>query len=80
MRSGSTSTCSAWETRTGYSRRPGGAARPVFLAGGLNAVNVAEAIVTVRPFAVDVCSGLRDEGFDLDLHELTRFAAAVECA
>jgi len=53
---------------------------PVFLAGGLNAVNVAEAIVTVRPFAVDVCSGLRDEGFDLDLHELTRFAAAVECA
>lgn len=51
---------------------------PVFLAGGLDAGNVAEAVETVRPFAVDVCSGLRDEGFDLDLDELTRFAAALE--
>ena len=33
--------------------------KPVFLAGGLNAGNVEEAIKTVRPFGVDVCSGLR---------------------
>jgi phosphoribosylanthranilate isomerase len=37
-------------------------AKPVFLAGGLNASNVAEAIATVGPFAVDVCSGVRTDG------------------
>lgn len=35
---------------------------PVFLAGGLNAGNVREAIGAVRPFGVDVCSGVRSEG------------------
>ncbi|MEJ7717663.1 MAG: phosphoribosylanthranilate isomerase [Thermoleophilaceae bacterium] len=53
---------------------------PMFLAGGLDAANVAEAIETVRPFAVDVCSGLRDsdESFDLDPDKLARFAAALQ--
>jgi phosphoribosylanthranilate isomerase len=35
---------------------------PVFLAGGLNAANVRNAIDQVRPFAVDVCSGVRTNG------------------
>ncbi len=35
---------------------------PVFLAGGLNAQNVREAIETVEPFAVDLCSGIRTNG------------------
>jgi len=35
---------------------------PLFLAGGLTPENVAEAIRTVEPFGVDVCSGLRTEG------------------
>lgn len=49
---------------------------PVFLAGGLNPGNVAEAIRAVRPFGVDVCSGLRVGGH-LDGALLAAFMDAV---
>ncbi|HEX7501948.1 MAG TPA: hypothetical protein VF451_00890 [Acidobacteriota bacterium] len=49
---------------------------PCFLAGGLNAANVAEAIDRVRPFAVDVCSGVRSAG-KLDRRKLESFFNAV---
>ncbi|NQV81324.1 MAG: phosphoribosylanthranilate isomerase [Alphaproteobacteria bacterium] len=52
---------------------------PVFLAGGLNAGNVAQAISTVRPFGVDLCSGVRSEG-DLDPLKLAAFMGAVSAA
>lgn len=45
---------------------------PVYLAGGLNAANVAEAIRQVQPFGVDVCSGVRTDGF-LDEEKLILF-------
>jgi phosphoribosylanthranilate isomerase len=50
---------------------------PVFLAGGLNANNVSEAIATVKPFAVDVCSGVRTNG-KLDKQKLEAFINAVK--
>jgi phosphoribosylanthranilate isomerase len=49
---------------------------PVFLAGGLNPGNVAEAIARVRPFGVDLCSAVRTDG-RLDPAKLARFVAAV---
>lgn len=53
---------------------------PVFLAGGLNAGNVTEAIARVRPFGVDICSGVRTVEDKLDGEKLTMFMAAVEAA
>ncbi len=52
---------------------------PVFLAGGLRPDNVAEAIATVRPYGLDVCSGVRTAG-RLDPEKLTRFMDAVTAA
>jgi phosphoribosylanthranilate isomerase len=49
---------------------------PVFLAGGLNACNVKEAIKKVRPFGVDVCNGVRTDG-QLDAEKLKAFISAV---
>ncbi|MHB8654663.1 MAG: phosphoribosylanthranilate isomerase [Terriglobia bacterium] len=49
---------------------------PVILAGGLTAGNVQEAICRVRPFAVDVCSGVRTDG-KLDEHKLSNFFEQV---
>ncbi len=49
---------------------------PVFLAGGLNARNVAEAIRIVRPFGVDACSGVRTDGH-LDADKLAAFVDAL---
>lgn len=49
---------------------------PVFLAGGLTAANVDRAIDEVRPFGVDLCTGVRTDGA-LDESKLRRFLKAV---
>ena len=49
---------------------------PVFLAGGLRPENVRQAIETVRPYGVDVCSGVRTDG-DLDIQKLEFFFQEV---
>jgi phosphoribosylanthranilate isomerase len=49
---------------------------PLFLAGGLRAENAREAIETVGPWGLDICSGVRTEG-RLDPEKLAAFMAAV---
>ncbi len=49
---------------------------PVFLAGGLGAANVKEAIRMVKPYGVDLCSGVRTDG-RLDAEKLALFFDAV---
>jgi phosphoribosylanthranilate isomerase len=54
---------------------------PVWLAGGLDPDNAREAIETVQPFGLDLCSGIRSgEGYNLDQDKLDRFMAAVRGA
>lgn len=50
--------------------------RPYFLAGGLNAGNVSEAIRKYHPYAVDVSSGIETDG-KKDEKKMAAFAAAV---
>jgi phosphoribosylanthranilate isomerase len=52
---------------------------PVFLAGGLKAENVREAIRQVSPFALDVCTGVRTDG-KLDGVKLAAFFREVQAA
>ena len=47
--------------------------RPVFLAGGLSPDNVLDAVAAVRPFGVDLCTGVRRDG-RLDPGKLHAFA------
>lgn len=52
----------------------------VFLAGGLTPENVGEAIARVRPFAVDVASGVESEPGVKDLDLVARFVDSVRAA
>ncbi len=51
--------------------------KPVFLAGGLNAENVREAMEFVQPYGLDLCSGVRTNG-KLDESKLQRFMEVVK--
>jgi len=53
--------------------------KPVFLAGGLTSANVAEAVARVKPFGLDVCSGVRTNGA-LDPKKLGEYVVAVASA
>lgn len=50
--------------------------RPYFLAGGLTPDNVQEAVAKLRPYAVDVSSGIETNGRK-DIAKMQLFAAAV---
>jgi len=50
---------------------------PVILAGGLTPDNVAEAVATVEPFAVDVASGVEADGGTKDHPAVARFVTGA---
>lgn len=52
---------------------------PIYLAGGLHAGNVVQAIREVGPFGVDVCSGVRTHG-SLDRTKLASFFESARSA
>jgi phosphoribosylanthranilate isomerase len=52
---------------------------PLYLAGGLQAGNVADAIEQVRPHGLDLCNGVRTDG-RLDAGKLHAFMQAVSAA
>ncbi len=49
---------------------------PVYLAGGLNPENARQAIETVGPFGLDICTGVRTQGI-LDKNKLEKFFEAI---
>jgi phosphoribosylanthranilate isomerase len=53
--------------------------RPYFLAGGLDPENVESAVKLLRPFAVDVSSGIETDGRK-DRRKMAAFVAAVRRA
>jgi phosphoribosylanthranilate isomerase len=74
LTSGSGTPCD-WTTAQRVARRT-----QLVLAGGLDADNVATAISAVRPFGVDVSSGVEERPGVKSPAEVTRFAAAARSA
>lgn len=60
-----------------WSGIPAGLSRPLVLAGGLDEHNVATAIATVKPAAVDVSGGVESAPGIKDAGKMNRFVAAV---
>lgn len=69
---GGTGQTAPWQLLAGFD--PG---VPLILAGGLTPENVAEAIRMVRPYGVDVASGVESSPGRKDAEKLRRFVAAV---
>ncbi|MGE8351098.1 MAG: phosphoribosylanthranilate isomerase [Pseudomonas protegens] len=60
-----------------WSLVPRGLSKPIILAGGLSAQNVAEAIARVRPYAVDVSGGVEQSKGIKDSAKIQAFMQAV---
>ena len=75
VRRGGTGTTVDWALAAALAQR-----RRVVLAGGLTARNVADAIATVRPFGVDVSSGVEGSPGVKDFTKVTQFLANARSA
>jgi phosphoribosylanthranilate isomerase len=60
-----------------WSLIPPSVPRPVVLSGGLNAANVIDGVLRVRPWAVDVSSGVESAKGIKDAQAMRRFCQAV---
>jgi phosphoribosylanthranilate isomerase len=67
-------------TRFDWSLIPKPMPMPIVLSGGLNAANVGEAIRTVRPWAVDVSSGVESSRGVKDVRLIEEFVRSVRNA
>jgi phosphoribosylanthranilate isomerase len=72
---GGTGQLANWKVAAGAAKK-----FPVLLAGGLTPENVGEAIVAVRPYAVDVASGVESRPGKKDPSKLRAFFAEVSRA
>jgi phosphoribosylanthranilate isomerase len=75
LRGGTGQTCD-WSAATAATRY----ARCLILSGGLNSNNVGRAIAAVKPYAVDVCSGIESSPGVKDHRALEQFINAVRTA
>lgn len=71
---GGTGTCFDWQ------RLPARLSRPLVLAGGLDPDNIADAIRTVRPYGVDVSSGVEAAKGIKSADKMAAFMRGVESA
>lgn len=60
-------------------QRTSNSAPKLFLAGGLSPENVADAITTVRPYAVDACSSLEESPGRKNHARVRAFVDAAKC-
>lgn len=67
MRMGGTGKVADWEAVCELIKK---IKTPVFLAGGIGPENVAQALVKVRPFGVDLCSGVEADKGRKDPHKI----------
>ena len=63
-----------------WSRLPPTGSRPMILAGGLTAANVATAVRSLHPYAVDVSTGVESAPGHKDARLIAEFVAAVRSA